>query len=214
MASQLDVIRKLPPSRLAVVWLGGALLFGAAWYFLFYADAVEAREAAQRAVQQAQAELAEIEAKERSFNADLTAVTRAEKEIEAAKAVLPLNDATIDHLMRTFQREARLVGLTIERWTPGAEQKQDFYAKLPVEISARASWHQAAEFLRRISALTQIVNVENLSMHARNKNKGDDSDRVMLDVKFQASTFRFLTDAERSASKGKRKGGRRRRKGG
>lgn len=211
MASQLDVIRKLPPSRMAAVWVIGAIVLGVGWYFLFYADAVAAREAGERAVDKAKKELAEIEAKERSFKEDLYAVTQAEKEIEAAKAVLPLNDATIDHLMRTFQHEARLVGLTIERWTPGPEQKQDFYAKLPVEIKAEASWHQASEFFRRVSALTQIVNVENLSFDAGKKSTGE---RPVLDVKFQASTFRFLTDAERKSSQGKRKGSRRKRKGG
>ena len=210
MASQLDAIRKLPPSRLAIVWVVGALLLGVGWYYLFYADAVAARESAERAVADAKKELAEIEAKERSFKEDLYAVTQAEKEIEAAKAVLPLNDATVDHLMRKFQHEARLVGLTIDRWTPAAEQKLDFYAKLPVEIKAEATWHQAAEFFRRVSALTQIVNVENLSLDGA-KGSGE---RPTLNVKFQASTFRFLTDAERSAKGKSKKGGRRRRGGG
>ncbi|MEE9382750.1 MAG: type 4a pilus biogenesis protein PilO [Nannocystaceae bacterium] len=209
MASQLDAIRKLPPARLALVWLVGTMLLGAAWYYVFYADAVEGRESAQVAVREANKKLEEIAAKERSFKDDMFAATEAEKQIEAAKLVLPLNASTVDHLMRKFQHEARLVGLSIGKWSPSGEQRLDYYAKLPVEIKATATWHQAGEFFRRVSELQQIVNVENLQMSRPKKVKAG---HPMLSLKFQASTFRFLSDEERGMQK--KRGGKRRRKRG
>ncbi|GEM_PF-597084 len=210
MASTLDNIAKLPPWQRVVVWLLVAGLLGLGWYYLWYADAVAAREADEAALQKTEQERQQMEAKLENFEEQQRAAAAAEKEIQAQMEVLPMGASTVDNLMQTFQQQARLVGLSIESWTPGAEEKLDFYAKLPVRIRAVGSWHQGGEFFRRVSELRQIVSVEALSLKARgDRNVG--VAQPVLEVDFTASTYRFLTDEERVAAGGKqatrRKGG-------
>lgn len=205
MAKGLDAITNLPPWQMGLVFVLGSGLLGAGWYTVYYEDAVNERTAAESGLAKAQAELATMDEKLANFEQEMAQAAEDEKEIEAAKSVLPLTDATIDHLMREFQQQARLVGLSMERWSPGGEKKLDFYAKMPVQIEATGTWHQAGEFFRRVSELQQIVTIEDVKF--KNSKTLEGSHRL-LEVDFTASTFRFLADNERGVSdegKGRRK---------
>jgi Tfp pilus assembly protein PilO len=197
MASRIDAITKLPPWQLALLFLGVAGLLGVGWYQLFYVEAVETREAGERGLEKAQAELAAMEEKKANFEQEMQAAAQVEKELEAKRAVLPESDATVDHLMRKFQQQARLVGLNVEKWNPQGESKLDFYAKLPIAIEATGTWHQVGEFFRRVSELQQIVNVEEVSLEV---GKDFDGTHPLLDVEFVAATFRYLPESERGPS--------------
>jgi type IV pilus assembly protein PilO len=207
MAKGLDAITSLPPWQMGLVFVLGSGLLGAGWYTLYYEDAVNERTSAESGLAKAKAELATMDEKLANFEQEMAQAAEDEKEIEAAKSVLPLTDATIDHLMREFQQQARLVGLNLERWSPGGEKKLDFYAKMPVEIEATGTWHQAGEFFRRVSELQQIVTVENVKFKSGKDLEGT---HRILELDFTASTFRFLADNERGVSEPK--GGRRKKK--
>ncbi len=194
MAKALDAISKLPPWQMAVMFVVGSGLLGAGWYSFYYADVVQERESAERSLAKAQAELATMDEKLANFEQEMAQAAEAEKEIEAAKSILPLSDATVDHLMREFQQQARLVGLRFDRWTPGGEKRLDFYAKLPVKIEATGTWHQAGEFFRRVSELQQIVTVEEVEFKS---GKSQEGTHRVLEIDFTASTFRFLAENER-----------------
>ena len=204
MASRLDAITKLPPWQMGIVFVVGSGLLGALWYTLYYSDAVAEREAAVRGLDNAKAELATMDEKLANFEQEMAQAAEDEKKIQDAKSVLPLSEATVDHLMRKFQQQSRLVGLSLEKWTPAGEKKLDFYAKMPIKIQATGTWHQAGEFFRRVSELQQIVNIEEVKLKA---GKNSESSHPTLDIDFTASTFRFLDPNERGQSneKGRRR---------
>ena len=102
--------------------------------------------------------------------------------------------------MSTFQREARGVGLAIEAWTPQGEQFHDFYAKIPVEVTALGSWHEVGEFFRRVAEMKQIVNIEDVQMKLGKE--FDDTGFPQIEVDFTASTFRLLTEKEQGRGEG------------
>lgn len=197
MAKGLEAITSLPPWQLGVAFVVGSGLLGAGWYVLYYQDALDQRVAAENGLAKAKEELARMDAELANFEQKMAKAAEDEKKIEAAKSVLPLTDATIDHLMREFQQQARLVGLSMERWTPAGEKKLDFYAKMPVKIESTGTWHQAGEFFRRVSELQQIVTIEDVSFKTVKQVEGS---HRMLEVDFTASTFRFLAENERGVS--------------
>jgi Tfp pilus assembly protein PilO len=200
MASPIDSLVRMPLWQRAAVWVVFALLIGVAWYMGWYADAVAARETADAGLKTAEAELDRMRKKLENYEEERRQAAEAERQIQEYLHSLPMSASTIDNLMQTFQQEARVVGLTVETWTPGTEQRLDFYAKLPVKIRATASWHQTGEFFRRLSELRQIVSVENLQLRAR---AGADIDgHPGLDVTFDAATYRFLTAEERGVAPG------------
>jgi type IV pilus assembly protein PilO len=191
---------------MAVAFVVGSGLLGAGWYSLYYSDAVADTEAAENGLAKAKTELTTMEEKLANFETEMEQAAAAEKEIEAAKSILPMSDATVDHLMRKVSQQTRLVGLKVEKWSPTGEKRLDFYAKLPVKIEATGTWHQAGEFFRRVGELQQIVNIEEVKLKA-GKDSGESVHRS-LEIDFVASTFRFLGEGERGApDEGKRRKG-------
>ena len=64
-------------------------------------------------------------------------------------------------------RSARLVGLTVQSWTPEGEFKEDYYGRLPIKVAAFGTWAQTGEFFRRVSELDRIVSGQPLDARMR-----------------------------------------------
>ena len=195
MASQLDQLAERPKWQIALIWAVFAGFLGGGWYFMYFEEAVQQNEAAAIAVKKAEAELARMKERLANFEQEMAQAKAMEQELEEKKRRLPLSSATVDHLMRKFQQQGRLVGVSVLDWSPAPEKKLDFYAKMPVSIRASGTWLQFGEFFRRISEMEQIVNVEGIAMQPASKESYDGS--VNLKVKFMASTYRFLEQEAR-----------------
>ena len=207
MASPLESLAKYPPWQLGVGWLVGTILMVAGWHFLYFSDALDTRDSNQLVLDKSQDELKNLETKLENFEEEMEKAAIAQREIEQSMDILPLSASSVEHLMRTFQQQGRLVGISLDRWNPGAEQKTEYYARFPVEVIATGTWNQLGEFFRRISEMSKIVNIDKLDM-SRERKAGSE-DRPTLSVTFQASTFRFLSEEERSSARGQRKSSRR-----
>lgn len=195
--SQLDKLAEVPAWQLALGWMAGAALIVLGWYFLYWSDAQAENQLASEGL--AKAKLDVGAAQERLTNYEQRVKDQAEKDKELKKMleVVPVDSATIDHLMGTFQREAQGVGLELERWVPQPEQREDTYSKIPVEVTAIGTWHEMGEFFRRVSEMKQVVNIEAVAMKV--DKDFDDSGFPQLKIDFTASTFRLLTETEQNA---------------
>ena len=216
MASPIDSIAQMPAWQRVVIWILGGLIIGGVWYFLWYADAISARQGAEKARTKAQAELAEEEEKLANFEEEQRKAAEMERQIQTLMEELPTSSATVDNMMQTFQQQARMVGLHVDTWSPVGEEKLDFYAKLPVEVQARGTWYAVGEFMRRVAEFKKIVSVEDLVLKAGDRDKAQGEPHPELTVTFRAATYRFLTDEERraAAEKASKKRRRRGKKGG
>ncbi len=199
----MDEFEKLPAWQLAAIWIVVAVLIGVGWYFFYYSDTQDKIAQSQIALKKAETDLADMKKKVENFEEEMSKAAAAEKEIEKAKQILPLSASTVDHLMRKFQQQGRLVGVDLQNWRPGAEKKMDFYAQMPVQITAEGSWHQAGEFFRRVSELEQIVNIEEVKLKADRGTKPGEA--TTLAIEFKASTFRFLDPSERAGGNEQRR---------
>ena len=124
MASPLDRLAEIPLWQIGAIWAGGAVAVGAIWYFVYFGDVVTERDQAQAAVTKAEAELARVKDEFENYETRVKEQAERDKELERLLEVVPVDSSTIDHLMSTFQREARMVGLELERWIPQAEQRR------------------------------------------------------------------------------------------
>jgi type IV pilus assembly protein PilO len=208
--SALDQLDKYPAWQLGLAWLlGGALVVGG-WYFLYFTDIVAEKARAETGVAKAETDLQTAKDNLANYEEKVKEQAALDRELKKTLEVVPVDSSTIDHLMSTFQREARGVGLGIEAWTPQSEQFFDFYAKIPVAVTAVGTWHEIGEFFRRVSEMKQIVNVEEVKMKIGKE--FDDSGFPLIEVDFVASTFRLLTEDEQTNGGGeeasRRKGGR------
>ena len=199
----MEEFEKLPAWQLAAIWIVVAVLLGVGWYFVYYGDAQEKITQSDVALKKAETDFAEMQKKVENFEEEMLKAAEEEKAIEAKKQILPLTKATVDHLMRKFQQQGRLVGVDLQNWRPGTEKKVDFYAKMPVSITAKGTWHQVGEFFRRVNEMEQIVNVEEVKLKSERGGKGENAN--LLAIEFTASTFRFLDPSERAGGQENRR---------
>lgn len=195
--SALDQLDKYPAWQLALAWVLGAGLVVGGWYVLYFSDILAEQDKAEAGLAKAGADLQAAKDNLANYEQRVKEQAERDKELKKTLEVVPVDSSTIDHLMSTFQREARGVGLLIGRWEPQGEQRHDFYAKIPVEIEALGTWHDFGEFFRRVSEMKQIVNIEDVNMKVW-KEYSAQTGFPLIQVEFTASTFRLLTDDEQS----------------
>jgi type IV pilus assembly protein PilO len=172
-----------------VAALIAALTFGN-WYFLI--------DPAQTQIQQRQVQLRGLEDEliQKQSIANNLAQFKHEKEIlerRLAQALTELpNEANIDDLIRSLSEIGTKSGLVINTIEPQGEQKQSFYASIPVVMSVTGNYHEIGVFLDAISKLARIVNVTNIKMSgAKTVNE-----KLVVQANYVATTFRFLPEAK------------------
>jgi type IV pilus assembly protein PilO len=123
------------------------------------------------------------------FAKELRLLTASVKEAEAR---LP-DEREIADLLSSVAGSARAVGLDITLFRQKNETYSSFYANVPVEMTMRGTYHELAEFLDRVRQLDRIVNMGEIGI----KNPRVTDDTVLVDASCTATTFRFLSEAER-----------------
>lgn len=180
-------VDKLPlPQKLGVV---GALVLAitAANWFLEISptmDVIQQRTAEQRRL--------EDDLIQKQSIANNLAQFRHEKEIlerrlQQALTELP-NEANIDDLIRSISEVGNKSGLTINAIEPMPEQKQSFYASIPIVMGVTGNYHEIGVFLDSVSKLARIVNVTNIKMGAAKTV----NEKLVVNASYVATTFRFL----------------------
>ena len=202
MASVFEGVDNLPVWQRILAFVIFAVMIVAGWYFLFWTDAVEARSRAEVGRDKAKEKLDGLRKRKESFLQEQREHEARVAEYSANLEVLPMSASTIDNLMQTFQEKARLVELSVESWTHEAEERSGFYGRLPVKVSAVATWTQVAEFFRNIWELEQIVSIENLTMNmdTSSREEREPGDHPLLAIEFEVATYRMLSEDERTAA--------------
>ena len=110
-----------------------------------------------------------------------------ERRLQQALTELP-NEANIDDLIRSISEVGNKSGLIINTIEPMGEQKQSFYASIPIVMSVTGNYHEIGVFLDSVSKLARIVNVTNIKMgSAKTVNE-----KLVVNASYVATTFRFL----------------------
>ncbi|MBI3629216.1 MAG: type 4a pilus biogenesis protein PilO [Candidatus Rokubacteria bacterium] len=157
----------------------------------------------------AQSEVAALRAKNDSLQAEVTQnravaanLSRFRQEaivlrrrLDAVRERLP-NEKEIPPLYRTVSNLAFQSGLAFSIFQPREPQQKDFYAEVPITVSAEVGYHQLGNFFERLTRLPRIVNVDELKLTGINKPTGS----VRADMTLK--TYMFKT--EPGAGGGKR----------
>jgi type IV pilus assembly protein PilO len=134
--------------------------------------------------------------KKRALSANLPRLQKELQEwdskLKAAVAQLP-DRKEIPDLLSSLSTKAREAGLEILLFRPRAENFQEFYAEIPVDIVVRGGFFNAVTFFDEVGKLSRLVNIDNIDL----KNPKQGSEPVVLDISTLATTYRFLDDAER-----------------
>ena len=162
------------------------------WYLLYSPKSLVLAERSE------QAETLRVDAQKKTqMVAQLERYREEVKELDAQlkKALAQLPDQKeIPDLLSTVSDVGRDSGLYIVIFRARPEVYKDFYAEVPVEMLMRGSYFEVTAFLEKVSKLSRIVNINDISM----KQPKVDEGRISLDTSCTAVTFRFLSEEERA----------------
>src|SRR5207244_10939299 len=159
----LNAVNKMPLGQKVGVVAGFVVLLSAAnWYF--FIDPMQT----QITVRQNSLRQQEDELIQKQSIANNLAQFKHEKEIlerRLAQALTELpNEANVEDLIRSLSEIDTKSGLTINSIDPQGEQRQSFYAAIPIVMSVTGNYHEIGVFLDSLSKLARIVNVTNIKM--------------------------------------------------
>jgi type IV pilus assembly protein PilO len=188
----LDNLLERPGKQKLGILIVAIILIGALYYSFLYSP--RADEVAKLA------DSVEIARNEKMVKTQKSAnLARLRKELQQldialkrALAQLP-EKGEIPDLLSNISAKAQQAGLDIVLFRPRAENFQDFYAEVPVDITVKGNFHNTVSFFDEVSRLDRLVNINNIGF----KNPIVNGERVMLETTSVATAFRFLNDAER-----------------
>lgn len=102
------------------------------------------------------------------------------------------NKTEVDALIVDISQTGLSAGLQFDLFKPMPEQPGEFYAKLPIQITVRGTYHQLGEFVSGVASLPRIVTVHNI----RIRHSGKSSDELTMSA--IAQTYRALDEDEGS----------------
>jgi Tfp pilus assembly protein PilO len=104
-------------------------------------------------------ELQVYERRNAEFKVEMAAL---EKQLETLKTIVP-EDKEIDEFMRLLQEAAAASGVQIRSLTAQAVVPKDYHYELPFSISVDGPYFSIEDFFARLSRLSRIINVGDLS---------------------------------------------------
>lgn len=214
-------LQNLPLVAKVAIGVVFALLVGAAYFVIFYGEIESDIASQQQRLTQLEKELVEVKEARKAFNRDLAEVKRREALVKKQKMILP-DEAESPAFLQTVQNVASVSGVNLTSWTPLDESVEEFYAKVPMQLTLSGKFHQVARFFYGIGQADRIINMENIHLKARRvaaKKTSKETKSIVLDdaqlvaAECLATAFRALKSDEAGTRRGKGKKGRKGKKG-
>lgn len=165
-----DPIVAAPKPQKIIFGVFVLLLLGAGAYFLLLSPlwervaALEAQSASlQRELIQSRAIVADLARFRRE-------ITELEQRLTSLKERLPTEKET-PSLYRSLSNAAVRAGLAVALFQPREPRNKDFYAEIPVTLTAEGSYHQLGQFFETVARLPRVVNVADLKLSGVSQGK-------------------------------------------
>ncbi len=201
----MRIVRLPLPQKLGI--LGGILLLiFILYYYLFYIPVLHEVQDLESTLETRKQEML----KEKSRADDLPRyeeeLRRLQEKLSEAIAKLP-NKAEIAQLLIDIPNVANELNLEIVRFEPRPEVKKpgQFVAEVPLIIEVKGTFKSIMKFFEKIGKLPRIVNIRDISIHSTGKT--NDLGQVIVDARFTAVTYRYLSEQEKKQlqKKGKKR---------
>ena len=193
MKELLDRILDLPRQQKIGVLAGLIVAILLLDYFLFYSPRSDEISKLTQEVESQRNERDKKKKEAANIPKLKEQMARLDGRLKEAVAQLP-DRKEIPDLLSSISNKVKESGLDILIFRPRAENIQEFYAEIPVDIVVRGGFHNVAAFFDEVGRFNRLVNIANIEL----RNPKASGDQVIMDVSTVATTFRFLDEAERA----------------
>jgi type IV pilus assembly protein PilO len=163
MPGFLAPIANAPRPQKIIFGVMGLVAIGAAAYFLLLSpldQRVQTLTADNDRVQRELRQARTIAADVARFRREIAALEQA---LNALTARLP-NERETPPLYRAVSDAAYQSGLAVALFQPRDAEIRDYYAEIPITVTAEGNYHQFGSFFERVSKLSRVVTVGDLRM--------------------------------------------------
>lgn len=189
-----DILERPVGQRIGIL-VGTLLLVGLLLWTNFYSPNYEEFTDANKKIDSLRTEVAKEKRLAMNLERFKKEVRALDVQLEFALQELP-DKSEIPELLSSVSSLAKEAGLDVNLFKVNAERFDDFYVRVPVEISVVGSFHQVASFFDEVAHLPRIVNIGQIEILEPKIKNGV----VNLRVNCIATTFRYLTADEIKAN--------------
>jgi len=118
-------------------------------------------------------------------------VTTLNEELKKALSQLP-NEKEIPEILKNITSLGKESNLEFTLFRPKAEESQQFYAKVPIELTVLGSYHNTGIFFDKVSKLPRIINVVDFNMTRAKDIKGRVETEILIKTSCLVNTYRFI----------------------
>ncbi len=196
MALSIEPIFKLPTQKKVLILVGILCVIAGLYLYLFFLPWRDTMNVAKGELGKLTKELNESKAITRDLQKFKQEVERLNEELKRALTQLP-NEKEIPEILKSISSLGKESNLEFTLFKPKPEVPQQFYAQVPIELTALGNYHNIGTFFDKVSKLPRIINVVDFNM-ARVKGKTDNE--VLVKTSCQINTYRFI-EAKREEKK-------------
>jgi len=172
------------------------LLVAVAYFVVFYGDLSGKIDQAKSAEGRLRSDLADARQLEFTYQKDLAELTDRQQRQGEMKKILP-STTEYPSFLSALQTVANVSGISLTGWKPEPEVRQEFYARVPMQLELNGRYHQVAKFFYGVGQLDRIINMENIKIVDPKAVEGD----IVVKVTALATAFRALDNAPADAGK-------------
>lgn len=196
-----DKIAALTRVQRVAICIGTFLLFGGLFYYLIYMPQSSRASELKQEFEDIEIKLTKAKAAAKNLKKYQKQYKDAQGKFRLVLRLLP-DKKEIPSLLESISKSGRHSGLEFLLFKPAKEVPKGFYAEIPVKIEVVGGYHNLAMFFDKVSRLSRIVNVSNISIK---KAKGSKKAEGYLKTSCVATTYRFIEDAKKKTANGKKK---------
>jgi len=204
MDLKMDSILKLPTSKKAIILVVILGIITAGFYFRFYSPRQERLKMLRADLNKLVEELNKSRTIARDYQKFKDQVAKLDIELKNALTQLP-NEKEIPEILKNITFLGKESNLEFTLFRPKAEEPQQFYAKVPIELILLGSYHNTGIFFDKVSKLPRIINVVDFNLTQSKNIKGKENSEILIKTSCLVNTYRFIEkkSEEKKSEKGK-----------
>lgn len=203
MALSIEPIFKLPTKKKLFILVGILCVMVGLYLYLFFLPWQDTMNVAKGELGKLTKELNESKAITRDLQKFKEQVERLNGELKSALTQLP-NEKEIPEILKSISSLGKESNLEFTLFRPKPEVPQQFYAQVPIELTALGNYHNIGKFFDKVSKLPRIINVVDFNMARAKDVKGRSENEVLVKTSCMINTYRFI-ESKREEKKSDKK---------
>jgi type IV pilus assembly protein PilO len=193
MAISADSIMKLSRGKKIAILVVCLAIIGGIYFYSVYLPQREQLNRLDSELDKLAKELNESKMIVRDLQRFKEQVERLNLELIDALTQLP-NEKEIPEILRNISSLGRESNLEFILFRPKPEEPQQFYAKVPIELTLVGNYHNIGIFFDKLSKLPRIINVVDFNMARAKEIKGEKegSGEILVRTSCLLNTYRFI----------------------